>query len=114
MAKNRVFASRSAPLDLPVPEGTKSGDAVMLGNIPGVALTDRRADGKAACDLGGVYKLAVEGKNKGGNKKIEPGDIVFMKGGKLGVNNEEGVRYGYALAVVEAGATTTIEVLVGY
>ena len=42
MAKNQVYPfTKSA--SLPVPVGTKSGDAVEVGSIVGVALTDRQA-----------------------------------------------------------------------
>jgi predicted RecA/RadA family phage recombinase len=113
MAKNRVFEEADS-FPLPVAEGTKSGDPVVVGQIPGVALTDRQADGTAPLDHDGAYKFKVVGKNKAGNKKIEIGDIVFLKGKELNVNNEEGVRFGYALEVVEAGATTEILVKIGY
>lgn len=113
MAKNRKLAF-GYEFSLPVAEGVKSGTPVAVGQIPGVTLTDRRADGTATLQFNGVYELEVEGKNKAGNKKIEIGDIVYIKGGVLGVNNEEGVRFGYALAVVESGAKTKIPVKIGY
>lgn len=113
MAKDRAF-SQGANLSLAVPEGVVSGQALVVGQIPCVALIDRRSDGTCELATRGVYELKVEGKNKAGNKKVEPGDIVYIKGGVLGVNNEEGVRYGYALEVVESGAATTILVRLGY
>jgi hypothetical protein len=114
MAKNREYA-QATRVKVPVPEGTKSGDPLILGSgLPAVALQDRQSDGEATCQFDGAYRLPVEGKNKAGNKAIEAGDILFMKGGKLGVNNEEGVRYGYALAAIESGKTVTIVVKIGY
>lgn len=114
MAKNRKFDVNGCPLELPVPEGTKSGDPVVVGQIPGVALIDRQSNGKATCDTGGVYNLSIKGANKAGNKKIEPGDIIFKKGSELNVNNEEGIRFGYAMEEVASGATTVIPVKIGY
>jgi predicted RecA/RadA family phage recombinase len=113
MAKNRVF-DEGDTFGMPVEAGVKSGDPVIIGQIPGVAMIDRRADGTATVDHDGIYRLKVVGKNKAGNKKIEIGDIIFKKGAELNVNNEEGVRFGYALEVVESGATTEILVKIGY
>lgn len=112
MAKNRAFAE-GKNLTLPVPEGVVSGQAVAVGQITGVALDNRYADGTTVIATRGVYELEVKGANKAGNKKIEIGDIVYIKGGVIGVNNEEGVRFGYALEVVESGATTKILVKLG-
>jgi predicted RecA/RadA family phage recombinase len=112
MAKNRIYAE-CHEVSLPVPEGTKSGDALVIGDLPCVALVDRRADGKATVQTDGGYKFSVEGKNKAGNTKIEAGQKVYLKGGKLGANNEEGKFFGYALQEVESGKTTEIIVKVG-
>lgn len=113
MAKNRVL-DHGRNLALPVPEGTVSGSPVIVGQIPGVALIDRKSDGKATVQRDGTFKLAVVAKNKAGNSKVSVGDIIFMKGTELNKNNEEGVRYGYALEEVPSGETKTIEVAIGY
>lgn len=107
MAKNRAFAE-GKNLTLPVAEGLLSGQPVAVGQITGVMLENRFPDGTGVIATRGVYELEVVGKNKAGNKKIEIGDIIYIKGGVLGVNNEEGVRFGFALEVVESGATTKI------
>jgi predicted RecA/RadA family phage recombinase len=61
MAKNREFAEGTA-LNLPVIAGTTSGSPMIVGMLPGVALTDRRADGTASCQVGqGVYRVSVTG-----------------------------------------------------
>lgn len=115
MAKNQRF-SNARQLYLDVPSNTKSGDAVMIGDLPGVALIDRDSDGKATVDTSGGYKLAVSG-------AVEPGDIVYFAdgslaaaadGGEEGEEGEEasdGQRFGYAL---EAGEDNEIIVKVGY
>lgn len=113
MAKNRVL-ERGKEICLPVPVGTVSGKALVIGALPCVAMIDRNADGEASVDCGGVYDLEVEAKNKAGNLEIKVGDIVYMKDGVLGVNNEEGVRFGYALDAIAAGAKKVIRVKVGY
>jgi predicted RecA/RadA family phage recombinase len=118
MAKNRVYAE-AHELSLPVPEGAKSGDPVVVGDLPGVLLIDRRPAtdpraGTATLQFDGAYKFPVEGKKKGGNQKIEPGQKVFLLAGKLSANNEEGKFFGYALEEVASAATTVIIVKVGF
>lgn len=48
MAKNIVFTDTHT-LNLEVPSGTTSGDALLVGILPVVALTDRDSDGRATC-----------------------------------------------------------------
>lgn len=48
-------------ISLTVPEGTKSGDPVIVGQIAGVAQTDRGTDGRATVWLDGSYMLPVAG-----------------------------------------------------
>ncbi len=115
MAKNRQYAE-CREVALVVPDGTKSGAFLVIGDLPCVALEDQRTDGskKATCQFDGGYRLPVKGVKKGGNQKVEIGKSVFVKGGELTVNNEEGVFFGYALEEVAAGATATIVVKVGH
>lgn len=112
MAKNRVF-SKADKLSLPVPEGTVSGQPLVIGDLPAVAVTDRDASGKASLQFDGGWKLTVKGKNKAGNTKIEVGQKVFMKGNELNANNEEGKFFGYVLEEVASGATSEVLVKVG-
>jgi predicted RecA/RadA family phage recombinase len=69
MATNNRFAW-SDSLSLPVASGVESGDPVIVGDLPGVALTDRatggdkaggNADGFATVALDGVFDLEVTG-----------------------------------------------------
>lgn len=114
MAKNRVY-EESDQVRVPVAEGVKSGDPVIVGNgLPGVALVDRAADGTATVQFDGAFLLAVKGANKAGEKDIAVGDIIYKKGAELNVNNEEGTRFGYALDTVAKSKTETIRVKVGY
>lgn len=61
MAKNRVLES-GRRLTLPVLAGTVSGAPVIVGMLPGVALTDRDSSGNAAVEAGeGVFSVSVTG-----------------------------------------------------
>lgn len=114
LALNREYADADS-IPLPVPEGTESGDPLVVGALPAVAMTDRDADGNASCQCNGAYRLPVTGKNKAGEKAIEAGDIVYlMADGTVNVNNEEGKRFGYALLPVVKNKTETIPVKIGY
>ena len=73
--KNQVWAERQPARSLPVPAGTKAGAAVKVGDLVGVASTDRadstatprplggvgHADGYAAVCTDGGYLLDVDG-----------------------------------------------------
>lgn len=95
-----------------------SGDAVLLGQIPGVALTGEGEGGNAAgeitIDTGGVYNLSVNGTDDAGNAAVAIGDILYKDAGLITKDAVNGVRFGYALGVVSSGATTIIPVKVGY
>jgi predicted RecA/RadA family phage recombinase len=60
MAKNRNYA-RGTQLTLPVIAGTVSGGPVIVGMIPGVALTTRDAAGNATVESEGVFTVSVTG-----------------------------------------------------
>lgn len=117
MAKNKVFdEGDQLSLVCTDPATPKSGDPVLVGQIPGVALTDERADGTTSVDTEGVFRLSVKGVDGSGNKAIVAGDIVTYTAAdtpKLSVK-AAGVRYGYALDAVTSGSTTTIRVKLGY
>lgn len=98
-----------------------TGDPVLLGQIPGVALTDEaeggNATGEITIDTGGVYNLSVQAVNNSGNSAVAIGDILYYEAGETPPINKDGtsgVRFGYALGTVTAGATATIAVKVGY
>lgn len=97
-----------------------SGDPVLVGQIPGVALTGEGEGGNAAgevtVDTGGVYMLSVKGVNQTGNSAVAVGDILYYRAGETPPvdKHNAGVRYGYALGTVGSGNTATIPVKVGY
>lgn len=119
MAKNRK-RERAEHLELPVPVGTLSGTPLVLGDLPCVAVTDkdRWTTGDASVQCDGSFKLAVKGVTTGGgNSAIAVGQILYLlTGGEISANSSGAgaKRFGYALEPVGSGATTTIEVKIGY
>lgn len=104
-----------ASLSLPVPEGTSSGDPVLIGDqgLIGTAATDRDSDGNATVELAPspVYRQSVLGEDKEEEGlAIEIGDKVFLDEGVLNGDSENGTFYGWALDAVVSEATTTIRV----
>jgi predicted RecA/RadA family phage recombinase len=61
MAKNRLFDDDSSTFTLPVIAGVVSGGPVIVGMIPGVALTTRDAAGNATVQTAGVFNVSVTG-----------------------------------------------------
>lgn len=121
MAKNRELEDGKTIKLIPTaaPNTTaQSGDPVMIGQLPGVALTTAdntiaSGTGKCTVDLGGVYRLPVKGEITT-NTAVAAGDILYYDAGVINRDNTNGVRFGYALDPVTSGATTTIRVKVGY
>ncbi|SRR6266567_672967 len=96
--------------------GTPSaGDPTVCSLLTGVCLNGTATDGTAIIDRMGVYNLAVKGENESGNAAIAVGDIVYfdLEAHYLNSDATDGVRFGYALAAVASGATTTIPVALG-
>jgi|SRR5690554_2259481 len=120
MATNQVY-NDGVQFDVPVsavdsPASPGSGDAVLIGSLPAVALTDpwTDADGvsRITVKTNGVYELAVTSEGTA----ISIGDIVYYDTGDSGLNNSSGgnTHFGYALAPVDNAATATIPVKIGY
>lgn len=93
-----------------------SGAPVCWGQMPGVALVDEdTTNNECTIQLDGVFSLAVKGEDAAGNAAIAAGAIIYMDtDGELNIDATNGRRFGYARAAVSSGATTTIEVQVGY
>lgn len=117
MAKNKVYdEGEQLSLVCTDPTTPVSGDPVLVGQIPGVALTDERADGTTSVDTEGVFRLSVKGVNGSGNTAVAAGDIVYYVSAdtpKLSAK-ATGVRFGYALDAITSGSTSTIRVKLGY
>ncbi|MBN6054523.1 DUF2190 family protein, partial [Nonomuraea sp. RK-328] len=118
MATNQVY-NHGDQFDVVCTEPTtpSSGDPVLVGQLPGVALTDENADGTTTVKFNGVYDFPVKGETTT-NAAIAAGDILYYDSAatphKLNKDNTNGVRFGYALEAVSSGATTTIRVKIGY
>lgn len=117
MAKNVIYnkGDRLA-VACTQPATPASGDPVLYGVQPGVALTSEGADGITSVQFCGVASFSVKGYNGSANTAIAEGDIVYYKAGAtppLDVDSS-GVRFGVAMGAVASGATTTIPVRIGY
>lgn len=117
MAKNTVYMwTESLPLVCTQPATPQSGDPVLFGQVPGVALTAEDSNGVTTVALNGVFDLSVKGETTT-DAAIAAGDILYYDTAatpKINKDNTNGVRFGYAMAAVSSGATTTIPVRVGY
>ena len=124
MATNRIFEhGRQFEANVSGVTGTGagglvlSGDPVVIGQLPGVALTSEDADGMATIQTDGVFDLPVKGETTS-NAAVAIGDLIYYDAAatphKLNKDAANGVRFGYALEGVDSGATTTIRVKVGY
>lgn len=93
----------------------KSGDPGVVGDLPFVALTDEASDGTATVKCNGVAKLNVRGHDGTANAAVAVGQVIYWDNtnGELDVQTA-GKRFGYALGAVASGATTSIEVKIGY
>jgi predicted RecA/RadA family phage recombinase len=118
MATNEVFKD-AACIPLVVGASVAARSPVVVGKIPGVALTATGSSGTttATVALEGVYTFTVHADN-GGSTTIAIGDIIYH-GGNNGTPvldvNTGGTRFGYALdANSGSGTSTAIRVLVGY
>lgn len=114
MAKNMLYDdAQQLSVVCTEPATPASGDPVLFGQRPGVALTDERADGTTTVVFEGAYDLEVEA--LGG--AIAAGDIIYYDAAGTPVLNDNsatGVRYGYAGEAVGNGTTDTIMVIIGY
>lgn len=117
MAKNRIYADGSQlSLAATDPATPASGDPVVVGQLPGVALTAERDDGTTTVQCDGVFLLAVRGVDGAGNSAVAVGDILYYVAADTPKLSKKttGVRFGYALGAVGGGATATIPVKIGY
>lgn len=120
MATNRKHVlARQIKAACTYPATPASGDPVLIGMLPGVALTNEDTDGNTIVDTGGSYMLSVLGSAASGatGSAVAVGDILYYVDGHTGsviCKQATGVRFGYALGAVVDGATTSIEVKLGY
>lgn len=123
MAVNRKIADVPKTRRYTVGSGIVAGDPVVVGQIPGVALTDYSAhDAKATIQLDGTFSLSVESVDSGGTSGADRdvvgtvGAIVYYGSGddpKLSLR-AGGVRFGYLVDAIGSGLTATSKVQIGY
>ena len=92
------------------------GKPVRVGTIAGVAVTHEAEGGNAAGEstiaTKGVFDLPVVGSDGSTDAAVSLGDKIYYDAAIDGLNkNTAGTLFGKALEAVEAGATTTINVL---
>jgi predicted RecA/RadA family phage recombinase len=112
MAKNRKF-EHGQNLSVAVIAGTVSGGPVIAGMLPGVALTDRRADGTASCELGdGVYTLTV---TASGNITI--GQPIYITSATNALTDAAGAGkqlFGHAVSTSTGAGAKSIDVRIAH
>lgn len=96
--------------------GALSGDPVLCGQKPGVALTNQDAANYATVKFDGTALLSVKGVNGSGNVAVAAGDILYYVSGDTPPVSKKatGVRFGYAAEAIASGATAAIRVDLGY
>jgi predicted RecA/RadA family phage recombinase len=121
MATNKVY-DRGVQLSLAATDPTTpaSGDPVLVGQMPGVALINETADGKTSVAFEGVFTLSVKGvTTAAAGSAVAIGDILYYVPGNTpklskATGDAGAVRFGYALGTVASAATGTIQVRLGY
>lgn len=117
MANNIIFED-GVQLQLAAtdPATPASGDPVLVGQLPGVALIAEAADGLTTIKTDGVATLSVKGIDGSGNSAVAAGDIIYYVTGDTPKLSKKatGVRFGYALETVNSAATKSIRVKIGY
>ena len=115
MAKNMVHTPGDQ-LNV-VKASVVSGDPIVVGQMPGVALTcSESGTNNVTMKRNGVFNLSVKGIDGGGNSAVAIGDILYHTAADTPPLSKKatGVRFGYALEAVNSAATGTIKVAVGY
>lgn len=120
MATNQVyehgdaFTVPAAAVDEPAtPE---SGDALLIGVMPAVALTDPYTNAAGVSTISvktnGVFDLAVEAEAAA----VAIGDRLYYDATDDGLNNSSSgnTSWGYALGAIDNGATAVIPVKIGF
>lgn len=116
--KNYVSDGRFLNAVCSHPAAPDSGDPVIIGSIPGVAVTDEGDGGNAATETTvcteGIFDLSVKGHDGTSNAAITAGALIYYKTTATPVLNldDSGVAFGYALEAIDSAATATIKVLV--
>jgi len=100
MAGNIVF-DEGNQLVVDVIADTESGDAVIFGNQPGVALTDRDANGQATVKFNGVAEFEIEGAS------AEDAVYITPSTGALSLTDDANQAF-FGVCINDADATTDL------
>lgn len=111
MAKNRVYED-GEQLSVPVIAGTVSGSPVIVGMLPGVALTTRDANGNSTCQLGdGIFNVSVVAAGA-----VTVGQPIYITSTTYALSDAAGAGkqlFGHAMAA-KASGTSTIPVRIAH
>jgi predicted RecA/RadA family phage recombinase len=122
MAKNMVY-NRGDQLAVVVtdPASPVSGDPVVYGQQPGIALTNKDAvTNKTSTKFNGVANFSVKGvTTAAAGSAVAEGDVIYYVPGNTpklskAVGDAGAVRFGVAMGAVTSGSTATIPVRIGY
>ena len=105
MAKNLIYKDGSQlKFYIGSGEGSElnSGDPVVVGQIPAVAMVDEDEDGYVVGRMVGVFELAVTAVST----NITPGTAIYYHAGTLNISAAGGVLFGYALDNLAVGSGT--------
>lgn len=107
---NNIRFEHAIRLSLPVASGTESSDPVLVGSIPGVAVTDRDADGNATVSIAGG---AVADVSLASAVVTTPGTILYITSAGVvsATSAANSAVYGAALAAKSSGAAAVVPVL---
>jgi hypothetical protein len=97
------------------PANPASGALCRYGTLVGVAVVTGAGGLATPIDFGpAVYTVSVKGQNAAGNTAVAAGDALFYQNGQAFLDkNSTGFAAGTALAAVNSGATTAIDVALG-
>lgn len=109
MAKNIRF-EHTIRLTLPVASGVTSGTPVLVGVIPGVAVTDRDADGNATVQIAGGPVADI---SLASAVVTSPGTVLFITAAGVvsATSAASSAVYGAALATKAGGSAAVVPVL---
>lgn len=95
------------------PSSPVSGGPVRIGAFCGVAVADKRADGKTVVRIRGVVNVSVKGVDGAGNSAVAVGDkLYYVDADTPNLSKKAtGTFFGYALGAVASGSTADIDVL---
>lgn len=118
MATNQMYADANqfdVPASAVAPESATSGDAVLVGDLPGVALTDPYTAGDGTSRItvktNGAYDLPVQASGSA----VDYGDRVYITaaGAVTNASGSGNSPFGYALGTVDNASTGIIPVKIG-